>query len=74
MPATEHALCPETRTDSPLLRCVVSLLQSSSRAVKVGRVDSSRAVRELGLTLTPVETSLRDMVDRMIELGMIKAE
>jgi hypothetical protein len=37
-------------------------------------VDNSRAIRELGITFTPLETSLRDMVDRMIELGMIKSE
>jgi hypothetical protein len=42
--------------------------------VKVGRLDNSRAIRELGVQFTPLEKSLQDMAERMIELGIIKGE
>ena len=40
--------------------------------MKVGRVNNSRATRELGIQFTPLEKSLQDTVDRMIELGLAK--
>jgi len=46
----------------------------TSSGVKVGRVDNSRAMRELGVQFTPLEKSLQDTVERMLELGLVKAE
>ena len=46
--------------------------EGTAEVVSVGPVDNSRAVRELGVKFTPLETVLLDTVDRMMELGMIK--
>jgi len=45
-----------------------------SAGVKVTKVDNSRALKELGVTFTPLETSVQDTVDRLMELGIIKGE
>jgi len=36
------------------------------------KVDPSRTERELGIHWTPLETTLKDMADKLIELGVIK--
>ena len=53
-------------------RTFPSKAQTSS-GVTVGRVDNSRATRELGVHFTTLEQSLKDTVERMVELGMISA-
>jgi len=54
-------------------RTFPSRAQTTS-GVKVGRVDNSRAIRELGVHFAPLEKSLQDTVERMMELGLIKPE
>ena len=46
--------------------------EGTTEVASVGPVDNSRAVRELGVKFTPLETVLQDTVDRMIDLGMIQ--
>ena len=43
----------------------------TASSVRVGRVDSSRAMRELGVQYIPLEQSLMDTVQRMSELGIL---
>ena len=46
--------------------------EGGAEVAAVGPLDNSRAVRELGVKLTPLDQVLQDTVDRMMELGMIK--
>lgn len=56
----------------PMINAAFSRKWVSRNVGQAWRADNSKAVRELGLTYMPVEQSIQDMVQNMMDQGLIK--